>query len=213
MKLFKRLMCRHEGKLNHILDVYGDAIFSLPRNTRSMWECPKCGKILYKEYLQKDVIYVPDTGMGDVSDGYHTFNELYDHRAKLFSVICNEHKDLAWKSKLHHDGSMYDGMFIVGIDTPLGPATYHYDIYPYWHIFHVKELDKAPEWDGHTPDNAITRILSIPWLKKDIDKFAEEVTKMLMSFCDDDDQISIKKCELEVNMKSILEENNEVSAQ
>lgn len=29
--------------------------------------------------------------MGEVSDGYHTFNELYYHRAVLFAVICNEH--------------------------------------------------------------------------------------------------------------------------
>lgn len=36
---------------------------------------------------------------GELSDGYHTFNELYYHRAVLFSVICNSHKDIAWKSK------------------------------------------------------------------------------------------------------------------
>ena len=95
---------------------------------------------------------------GDTSDGYHTFNELYHHRAVLFSVICNEHHDIAWKSKKHHDGTMYDGMFIVGIDTPEGQATYHYDIDPYWNLFRVKELELAPEWDGHTPGEAIRRI-------------------------------------------------------
>ena len=26
--------------------------------------------------------------IGDMSDGYHTFNELYHHRAVLFSIIC-----------------------------------------------------------------------------------------------------------------------------
>ena len=95
---------------------------------------------------------------GDTSDGYHTFNELYRHRAILFSVICNERPDVAWKSKRHHDGTMYDGMFIVGIDTPEGQATYHYDINPYWNLFRVKELELAPEWDGHTPGEAIRRI-------------------------------------------------------
>ena len=95
---------------------------------------------------------------GDTSDGYHTFNELYRHRAILFSVICNERPDVAWKSKRHHDGTMYDGMFIVGIDTPEGQATYHYDIEPYWNLFRVKELELAPEWDGHTPGEAIRRI-------------------------------------------------------
>ena len=98
---------------------------------------------------------------GDTSDGYHTFNELYHHRAVLFSVIVRDHADLAWKSKAHHDGTMYDGMFIVGIETPQGQATYHYDIDPYWDMFECKELDRAPEWDGHTPDEAIARIATL----------------------------------------------------
>ena len=93
--MFKRLFCKHEGKLIHVKDYYGDRINELPRFTRSEWICPKCGKILYKEYLSKDVLYVPDEGMGEISDGYHTFNELYHHRAVLFSVICNSHPKLA----------------------------------------------------------------------------------------------------------------------
>lgn len=96
--------------------------------------------------------------MGNISDGYHTFNELYHHRAVLFAVICNSNKEQAWKSKLHDTGDMYEGMFIVGIETPEGQATYHYDINPYWDMFKVKELPKAPKWDGHTPDEAIRRI-------------------------------------------------------
>lgn len=95
---------------------------------------------------------------GDTSDGYHTFNDLYHHRAVLFSVIVRVHPDIAWKSKKHHDGTMYEGMFIVGVDTPVGQATYHYDIDPYWDIFACKELERAPEWDGHTPTDAIERI-------------------------------------------------------
>lgn len=97
-------------------------------------------------------------GIGDFSDGYHTFDELYHHRAVLFSVICNQNPLSAWKAKKHHDGTMYDGMFIVGINTPEGQATYHYDINPYWEMFNVPETELAPEWDGHTPDEAIRRI-------------------------------------------------------
>ena len=95
---------------------------------------------------------------GETSDGYHTFNELYHHRAVLFSVIVKAFPDKAWKSKQHNDGTMYDGMFIVGIDTPEGQATYHYDIDPYWGMFKCRELKRAPEWDGHTPAQAIERI-------------------------------------------------------
>lgn len=95
---------------------------------------------------------------GNTSDGYHTFNELYHHRAVLFSVIVDNFATRAWKSKLHADGTMYEGMFIVGIETPDGQATYHYDVKPYWDMFRCKEIDRAPEWDGHTPDQAIERI-------------------------------------------------------
>lgn len=102
-----------------------------------------------------------DGRMGKVSDGYHTFDELYYHRGVLFAVICNLYPELSWKSKQHHDhknNPMYDGMFIVGIDTPEGPATYHYDLDPFWNIFNIKEIEEAPEWDGHTPGEAIRRI-------------------------------------------------------
>lgn len=95
---------------------------------------------------------------GNTSDGYHTFDELYHHRAVLFSVVVKNFATRAWKSKLHADGTMYEGMFIVGIETPDGQATYHYDVEPYWDLFRCKEVDRAPEWDGHTPGQAIERI-------------------------------------------------------
>lgn len=103
----------------------------------------------------------PQPVTGETSDGYHTFDELYDHRARLFSVIVRDHRYSAWKSRLHHDGTMYEGMFIVGVETPQGQATYHYDVDPYWEIFDCKELVRAPEWDGHTPEQAISRIASL----------------------------------------------------
>lgn len=98
---------------------------------------------------------------GDLSDGFHTYNELYHHRALLFAALCNStFRHMAWKSLLHHDPEepMYEGMFIVGINTPYGQATYHYDIDPYWSLFQVRELPRAPEFDGHTPAEAIERI-------------------------------------------------------
>lgn len=108
-----------------------------------------------------DMVEIPEGGIGNLSDGYHTFNELYHHRAVLFSVICNAMPERAWKSKLHDTGDMFDGMFIVGIETNEGQATYHYDVDPYWDMFHVKELERAPKWDGHTPQDAIERIRRI----------------------------------------------------
>ncbi|MNE68419.1 hypothetical protein D3C80_1640800 [compost metagenome] len=96
---------------------------------------------------------------GLISDGYHTFNELYHHRMILFSVICNQNKELSWKSKLHADGTMYDNYFIVGVRTKEGDYTYHYHL-DNWDYFDVEELEFAPEWDGHKPED-IMRLLSL----------------------------------------------------
>ena len=121
---------------------------------------------------------------GETSDGYHTFNELYHHRAVLFSVIVKAFPYRAWKARQHHDGSMYDGMFIVGIDTPDGPATYHYDLDPYWDMFRCGEMERAPEWDGHTPAQAIERIEKLEpvkrgqWIPQD-----KTYTKFMCSAC------------------------------
>lgn len=167
MNFLEQLFCRHEGMLVHIRDVYGEEIIALPRHNRSIWKCPKCGKLLFKEYLGRDIIYIPRTNMGNVSDGRHTFNELYDYQTRLFATICHVHKDLVWKSKLHSDGSMHKGMFVVGINTPLGQVTYHYDISTYWDLFDVEELEHAPNLHGHTPQEAIHRIGTLRWLKKE----------------------------------------------
>lgn len=107
--------------------------------------------------IQKQLLELPNKG--DLSDGYHTYNELYHHRMILFSIICNQNKLISWKSKLHADGTMFDNFFIVGIDTPKGQFTYHYHI-DNWDLFDVLELPNAPEYDGHTPDD-VTRLYSL----------------------------------------------------
>ena len=103
--------------------------------------------------------YLP-TMRGQLSDGNHTFGDLYFHRMVLFAAICRQNKDLAWKSKQHSDGTMYPNYFIVGIETPEGPYTYHYHK-KFWESFsNIKTLDRAPKWDGHQPED-VTRLLSL----------------------------------------------------
>lgn len=97
--------------------------------------------------------------MKNVSDGYHTFDELYYHRGLLFSLVCNQNNEISWKSRKHSDGTMYNGMFIAGINTPEGQYTYHCEN-DLWDLFNVKELEHAPEWDGHKPKD-IVRLLSL----------------------------------------------------
>lgn len=129
-----------------------------PNTLRAILECFNCLGELEDSMENGDLIPSDHKHDGSTSDGYHTFDELYHHRAILFSVIVRNYSALCWKSKLHHDGTMYDEMFIVGIDTPEGQASYHYDVEPYWDLFDCVELERAPEWDGHTPSQAIERI-------------------------------------------------------
>lgn len=94
-----------------------------------------------------------------ISDGYHTFDELYHHRAVLFAALQNAYPDKSWKSKKHSDKTMFDNFFIAGIDTPQGMYTYHLEMKE-WDKFHCKELDTAPEWDGHMPED-VERLMSL----------------------------------------------------
>ena len=80
-----------------------------------------------------------------ISDTYHTFDGLYFQRCILFAFICNQNKEISWKSKKHSDGSMYENYFIVGIDTPKGSYTYHYHI-DFWNYFKVKEMYFTDSW-------------------------------------------------------------------
>ena len=102
-----------------------------------------------REANEPETIMIPAGGIGEVSDGYHTFNELYLHRYTLFAVLCNTYRSDAWKSMRHADGSMYDDYFIAGIQTPAGMVTYHIELL-HWDLFDVPELERAPEYDGHT---------------------------------------------------------------
>lgn len=95
----------------------------------------------------------------DITDGHHTFGELYHCRMVMSAVICNSNSHLAWKSKLHDDGSMFDDSFIVGVETPDGSYTNHYHM-EHWDMFTVEILDRARPWDGHTADD-IGRLLSL----------------------------------------------------
>lgn len=99
--------------------------------------------------------------VGEVSDGFHTFSELYDHRCALFVALANRCKGLAWKSWLHADGTMFEGpdrWFIAGLRLHSGDITYHLPG-EYWDRLKVKEKERAPEWDGHTPADVVERIL------------------------------------------------------
>lgn len=104
-----------------------------------------------------------------ISDGYHTFNDLYEHRIVLFIQLCfamyswMPNPPLIWRSKAHSDDSVWDGWFIMGIDAKEGwQITYHLPMRLWPATFFCNTLDKAPEFDGHTSSDVLKR-LQILW--------------------------------------------------
>lgn len=124
----------------------------------------------YEVYFGNAFEYTTFTVDGDTSDGYHTFDELYEHRTALLAALCVTLPDLSWKSKFHDDGTMYDGMFIVGVELPTGTVTYHCEM-KYWSMFNaVTELLTAPVWDGATPEDSVKRLEAFANMKRNHSK-------------------------------------------
>ena len=126
-------------------------------------DLPTIGRVSQENFVNKviktrEIKYGLNTNL--ISDGAHTFGQLYHERATWFALFMNNYMDLTsvpkaaelnlygWKSWFHNDGTMYDGYFIVGVtDKKTGKMfTYHY-YKEYWDFFDVDELPTAPYWD------------------------------------------------------------------
>lgn len=103
--------------------------------------------------------------LGSVSDGYHTIAELYEHRNLLFLAFCDTNRGRGdrgcWMSKRHWDGTEIPGWFLAGCTLhPGSPISYHLPD-KLWDLARdcgLRELDVAPEWDGHTSRDVLIRI-------------------------------------------------------
>lgn len=112
-----------------------------------------------------------------VSDGYHTFDELYEHRYKLFITLARLYDKLpagklkstdmdgkvmskVWRTKVHSGGTpSYDGYFLMGINYEKGEQiSYHLPLRLWDKVDFAEVLDVAPEFDGHTSLNVLERI-------------------------------------------------------
>lgn len=100
------------------------------------------------------------TTKGGISDGTHSFDELYDHRCLLFLMVMDAHPAESWFSKKHDDGEKWDGWFICGTELPTGTITYHLPdkMYPLAMKTGAKELEQGKPWDGHTSKDVLTRL-------------------------------------------------------
>lgn len=88
---------------------------------------------------------------GDISDGYHTFDELYEHRCLLFINLCLAYPKRAyWRPH-------YEGWPLLGLAIDSGQVTYHVPE-KYLPLFADKIEQGGPEWDGHTPAQVVERL-------------------------------------------------------
>ena len=101
----------------------------------------------------------PNESVGELSDTYHSFNDLYKHRT-ILTALAFLSLPYTWKSKIHEDGTMYNGMFVVGAPTPEGMISYHYDL-EYWDLFKIPELPHAPHFTGYTDNDVLERLIYI----------------------------------------------------
>jgi len=125
---------------------------------------------MYKIFLKhlrdlRTLSKVLGVATGELSDGYHTFNELYHFRMLYNAALFNEwakngNKYSVHKSKKHYDGELCfgGGWFVVYAELPTGQISNHYQD-KYYDLFNVPESDKALcEWDGHTSEDVSSRI-------------------------------------------------------
>lgn len=107
-----------------------------------------------------------------ISDGYHTFGELYEFRKMYNAVLFNEWASYeGWGGKItpkhnvhkswkHSDGELAfgGGWFIVSAMLPTGLISNHYKAED-WDLFKVPEVEKALfEYDGHTGADVLERL-------------------------------------------------------
>lgn len=118
----------------------------------------------FKE-VQEDVLSLENKG--EIRDGYHSFDELYDFRkvynAALFNEWAAQGKYNVEKSKRHNDGELCfgGGWFIVVATLPTGQISNHYKLED-WDLFKCNEVEKQSEsWDGHSPMDVLDRLTDV----------------------------------------------------
>lgn len=123
-------------------------------------------KLMSVEEINEAILYAKENdenfNANDISDKWHSFDELYHCRMVMSALICNTYASVSWKTKVHHPDDatpMFDDSFLVCCETPEGQYSNHYSL-DYWDMFNVVELQHARPFDGHTAKD-IERLLSL----------------------------------------------------
>ena len=92
---------------------------------------------------------------GDISDGYHTFDELYTHRIALFLTLINS---VDYPCFIKHEH--YEGWDAVYLELPDGQISYHVPIHNRKYLKRAKVVGDEYKYDGHTPEDVWARLLA-----------------------------------------------------
>lgn len=92
----------------------------------------------------------------DLSDGYHTFDELYEHRNTLFLALVAAFSKHAWYRLDYKD------WFCVYLDLPNGgQISYHLknDMLRVVQALGVRKEPEEEHYDGHEGDQVLNRLM------------------------------------------------------
>ena len=92
-------------------------------------------------------------------DEYHTMDDLYAHRFALTRALAVLMPDACVKCRVNGDGTVWEGFFVVYIQTPAGQVSYHYRL-DLWDKLPCREVESWT-YDGHTPETTLDRLMSI----------------------------------------------------
>lgn len=122
---------------------------------------------LYKELAQASILKLESDFRQKISDGYHTFGELYDFRlvysALIFNQWAKEGLFDVHKSFRHNDGELCFGgnWFIVIAKLPTGYVSHHYKS-AFWDYFSIPEFDTCQfAFDGHTSKDCLITLMQL----------------------------------------------------
>lgn len=145
---------------------------------------PEAAKLRsYIEALEaRAALAQPEPEASQISDGYHTFAELYEHRYALCLALMRSMPQCWWFSQCHADGEPCFGgndWFIVGADLPGldDPSiTYHLPM-RLWNAAQAtgaRELPQGRPWDGHSANDVVDRLMCWTALAQPVPATQEE---------------------------------------
>ena len=105
----------------------------------------------------EDNLVIPFKNVGQVSDGCHTFDELYDHRCMLWLHVLAANKDKAFKTLRDLDNNEMAGWFIAGMNTVYGQLSYHLPL-RLWNSANITEIPCNSGYDGHCSQDVLYRL-------------------------------------------------------